>query len=129
MKIFISSNDHLFLQKICMQQSKIQEKILRETMAKHPSDITVKDMLKISKKLTRTESCKDGRTKWIERDLICDDQIKDILIWKCFHSLLVDKRCGRPRKFYLCKTCIIVLLIYTCNIECVHCMIYNAVLI
>ncbi|XP_065933024.1 uncharacterized protein [Magallana gigas] len=81
--------------------SKIQEKILRETMAKHPSDITVKDMLKISKKLTRTESCKDGRTKWIERDLICDDQIKDILIWKCFHSLLVDKRCGRPRKFYL----------------------------
>lgn len=78
-------------------------------MVKYFSDITVKDMLKISKKLIRIESCKDGRIKWIERDLIYDDQIKDIFIWKCFYFLFVDKRCGRLRKFYLCKICIIVL--------------------
>lgn len=73
-------------------------------MSSKPNKITVKDMLNLSQKLANQGHSKEGRTKRHEKDTLYENQIKDILMWKCFHSLVTEKKVGRPRKFYLCKT-------------------------
>ncbi|XP_061185321.1 uncharacterized protein LOC133193413 [Saccostrea echinata] len=81
--------------------SKDQQKAVQNMMSNQPNQITVRDMLNLTRKITRAENCREARAKRWEQDILYDEQIKDVLIWKCFHSLLVEKRIGRPRKFYL----------------------------
>lgn len=73
-------------------------------MSSKPNKITVKDMLNLSQKLANQGHSKEGRAKRHEKDTLYENQIKDILMWKCFHTLVTEKKVGRPRKFYLCKT-------------------------
>ncbi|XP_062572111.1 uncharacterized protein LOC134234064 [Saccostrea cucullata] len=81
--------------------NKDQQKAVQNMMSNQPNQITVRDMLNLTRKIARAENCREARTKRWEQDILYDEQVKDVLIWKCFHSLMVEKRIGRPRKFYL----------------------------